>query len=112
MCPGPASKTYYDVPPALRNLPDLNVPGKFRAELSAAYSLVYHLKPHAIILSYLEDKPLPSYIDYEGYAKSAAFYDLPKSPAIDMLYTRADVVACRRLFTKGQLPQPKKDNDW
>ncbi len=109
VCPGPASVTYYEVPPALWSLPGLNFPGKFRAELSRAYSIAYHLKPHALILSYLEQKPIPSYIDHETYALNNSFYVHPKSPAIDMLYTRADVVACRRLFTRNQLPQPQTE---
>ncbi len=103
--PGPASRTYYEVPPILRSLPDLNVPGKFRAELSLAFSRVYHLKPHALVLSYIEHESILAYIDHETYALSSAFYSLPMSPAIALLYAKADVVASRRLFTNNPLPQ-------
>lgn len=109
--PGPASRTYYEVPPILRSQPDLNIPGEFRSELSSAFSLVYHLKPHAIALSYKEQRSLLDYIDYEAYALSSAHYVLthPRSPAIDQLYTMADVVANRRLAAKNQMPQMQVD---
>jgi hypothetical protein len=103
--PGPASHTYYEVPPVLRTSAELNVPGKLRAELSLAYSRTYHLKPHAIVLSYLERRPLLDYIDRHAYAMSACFYQAPRSPASDILNTKADVVACRRLFARCQLPE-------
>ncbi len=114
VCPGPATHTYYEVPPALRTCPELNVPAKFRAELSLAYSRTYHLLPHAIVLSYLEQKPLIEYIDRHAYAMSSAFYESPRSPASDILNTKADIVACRRLFAQSQLPQvrPKDTTDW
>lgn len=112
MLPGPAIRTYYEVPPVLRSNPDLNFPAHFRAELSKAYSTAYHLKPHAITLSYLEDKPIEHYIDYEVYALSNAYYQHPRSAAIDMFYTRADVVASRRLTLNSQLPRQNNDTDW
>lgn len=116
IAPGPASCTYYYVPPALRTTPELNVPAQFRSELSLAFSTAYHLKPHAVILAHIDQKPLVSYIDYETYALSLSFYQHPKSPAIDLLYSMADVVACRRLFNNNQLPQQQpqqNDNtDW
>jgi len=109
VCPGPALHTYYEVPPALRTTPELNVPAKLRAELSLAYSRTYHLKPHAIVLSYLEQRPLIDYIDRHAYALSACFYEAPRSPASDILNTKADIVACRRLHDRQQRPEPMPD---
>ncbi len=104
------------MPPILRTSPELNVPAEFRSELSLAFSVAYHLKPHAVIFAHIDQKPLASYIDYETYALSLSFYQHPKSPAIDLLYSMADVVASRRLFTNHQLPQnqpQRNDNtDW
>jgi hypothetical protein len=111
VCPGPASRTYYEVPPVLRTTAELNVPGELRAELSLAYSRTYHLKPHAIVLSYLEQRPLLDYIDRYAYALSACFYQAPRSPASDILNTKADIVACRRLFTRCQMPVFQSDSN-
>ncbi len=110
--PGPASRTYYEVPPYLRTSPELNLPGKFRAELSKAFSVAYHLKTHALILSYLEGRPLIDYVDHQSYALSQSFYQHPKSPVMDVMYTKADVVACRRLYQQNQRPLPKKETLW
>lgn len=110
--PGPASRTYYEVPPYLRTTPELNLPWKFRAELSMAFSTAYHLKPHALILSFLEGRPLVDYVDHHAYALSQSFYQHPRTPVIDVMYTKADVVACRRLYQRNQRPLPKKDTDW
>lgn len=105
VCPGPASHTFYEVPPSLRTRLELNVPGRFRAELSLAYSRTYHLKAHAIVLSYLEQRPLFDYIDRHAYALSQAFYETPRSAASDILNTKADIAACRRLHARDQLPR-------
>jgi len=112
VAPGPASATYYEVPPILQDRPGLNLPAKFRSELSLAFSKAYHFKPHALILSYLEGKCLSEYDDHDAYALSEAFYQYPRSPVIDALNTRADVVASRRLFNRNQLPQPNDNNSW
>jgi hypothetical protein len=106
IAPGPASRTYYDVPPALRNLPDLNLPAKFRAELSQAFSTVLHLKPHAVVLSHIEQRSLTDYLDHDNYALSQSHYSGIQSPVIDMLSTIADVTASQRLYASNQLPQP------
>ncbi len=110
--PGPASRTYYDVPPYPRQLPDLNYPAHFRAELSLAFSKAYHLKPHAIILSHLENRPIAYYFDAEAYALSSSYYTAPRSPGSDALNTKADIVACRRLFLQNQLPRQNDTQSW
>jgi len=110
--PGPATHTYYEVPPILRSLPGLNVPGKFRAELSMAFSKVYHLKPHALVLSYLEGRPLVDYFDEEAYALSHSYYQDPLTPSLDSLKTREAVKTCRRLFDKGQQPSLNDHTNW
>ncbi len=104
--PGPATVSYYEVPRELRHLPNLNFPGKFRFELSQAFSRVYHLLPHAIIISYLEGRPIGSYFDEEAYALSRSFYDDPHSPGSDALNTKAAILACRHLYALNQLPRP------
>ncbi len=111
IAPGPASQVYYGVPPTLRTTPELNVPPKLRAELSQAFSIVFHLKPHAVVLSHIEQRPLADYLDHETYALLQSFYSGGRSPVIDMLHTMAYVVANRWLYEQNQQPQPlTKDN--
>ncbi len=108
--PGPASRTYYQVPVSHRHLPDLNYPASFRSELSLAFSRAYLLQPHAIVLSYLENRPLAQYVDPHAYALADLCYTRPMSPATDMLATKERVAECRRLFRQNQLPTPCERN--
>ncbi len=103
--PGPATKSYYEVPPEYQTIPELRIPGKFRAELSMAFSKAYHLLPHALILSYLEGKPVGFYFDQEAYALSGSFYDANSTPGQDACLTRSSIIANRQLFSLNQLPK-------
>ncbi len=94
---GPASVMFYGVPQSYHHLPGLNLPPEFRAELSKAFSTVYHLKPHALVLSYLEQKPLYSYVDELAYALSDSYYTHPDTPRTDAIRTKKLVVGCRQL---------------
>jgi len=82
-----------------------------RAELSQAFSIVFHLKPHAVVLSHIEQRPLTDYLDHEAYALSQSFYPGTRSPVVDMLHTIADVVANRRMYEQNQMPQTKANGD-
>jgi hypothetical protein len=113
--PGPATKSYYEVPPVHQTTPELRIPGKFRSELSLAFSKAYHLLPHALILSYLEGKPVGLYFDQEAYTLSGSFYDDNCTPGHDACQTRASINASRKLFHLNQLPKeddPERENEW
>ncbi len=113
--PGPATRTYYEVPPEYQTSPELRLPGKFRAELSLAFSKAYHLMPHALVLSYIENRPVGLYCDQEAYALSGSFYDDPLTPGYDTCQTRSSVNASRQLFIQNQLPKesdPETKNEW
>jgi hypothetical protein len=105
--PGPASISYFEVPVSLRNTPGLNYPAKFRSELSLAFSRAYMLKPHAIMHSYLTQRPLCDFIDEDAYAYAHSLYSDPLTPVLDLLDTEEAVLQCRDLFRLNQLPSRK-----
>ncbi len=101
--PGPASKTFYCLPSHLAAVyPEANHPPELRSELSLAYSRVHLLKPHAIITSYLEGKPLSAYTDPEAVSAAALLYTLPTSPASDLSRSQAEVAAIWRQYYRDQ----------
>lgn len=106
---GPASVTFYHVPVSKRHLPDLNYPARFRSELSMAFSRAYLLKPHAVVLSYLENRPLASYVDRAEYDLADLYYTHPQSPATDMANTLTKVAECHRMFRHSGPPNARGD---
>ncbi len=107
--PGPASKTYYSFPPHLvSQYHEATVPSELRAELSLAYSLVHFLRPHAIILSLLEGKPLESYRDQTAVTLASNGYTLPRSPLLDLERTKAEIRYIWRRYYRDQGGQARK----
>ncbi len=107
--PGPASKTLYSLPPHLvSKYPEINHPAELRAELSLAYSRVHFLKPHAIVMSHLEDKPLSDYADGEAVNAASLLYTYPRSPIKDLLKTQAEVVSIWKQYHHIQNQQIRK----
>jgi hypothetical protein len=94
--PGPASKTFYGLPAHLTTLyPDADHPPELRSELSLAYSRVHLLKPHAIILSYLDQKPLKSYLDHDAINNASMLYQNPNTPFTDLQRSEREVASIR-----------------
>ena len=81
---GPASRVFYQVPDYLLLVDqDMDYPPQFRRELSRAFSLFYHLRPHAIVLSQVEQRPLSHYVDMDTYNRAALLYTDGSSPVLD-----------------------------
>ena len=81
---GPASEVYYRVPDyLLLTDQDMDYPASFRRELSAAFSSFYFLKPHAIIRSQVESRPLSDYVDRSAYDRATLLYNGNDTPIRD-----------------------------
>ena len=81
---GPASETFYRVSPDLLLVDQhMDFPASFRRELSAAFSLFYFVRPHAIILSATENRPLSDYLDLDAYDRATLLYQTNSSPVLD-----------------------------
>jgi hypothetical protein len=73
--PGPASVTFFEVESAERGLdPMLDYPASLRNELSLAHSDLFFFKPHALILSTIEDTDILEYFDINKYRQACAMY--------------------------------------
>jgi len=85
---GPASRVFYRVPryPTIQD-PDLDFPEHVRRGLSAAFSLVHFLQPHAIVHSRVEGRPLAHYVDCDGYRRASLLYSGSDSPISDHIRT-------------------------
>ncbi len=104
--PGPASKTYYSLPSNLGHQhSEAGMPPELRSELSLAYSFVHFLRPHAIILSLLEGRPLESYRDQASITLASNVYTLPNSPQLDLERTKAEVRDIWRRYYRDQSAQ-------
>ena len=81
---GPASQVFYTVPDYLLVVDqDMDYPAQFRRELSRAFSLAYFLRPHAIIFSQIEERPLADYHDSEAYRRASLLYTSSSGPVLD-----------------------------
>ena len=72
---GPASQVYYLMSTNLLHT-DLHVdyhPG-FRRELSEAFCHFHFLKPHSIVRSQVEERPLADYLDMDAYHRAVPLY--------------------------------------
>ncbi len=106
---GPASKTLYKLPAHLVDIyPEAAHPSELRAELSLAYSRVHFLQPHAIVRSFLEERPLSSYADPEAYRVASLLYVAPQSPSTDRLRTQTEVISIWRQFYRDQSNQIRR----
>lgn len=82
---GPASETYFSVSVADHGLdPALDYPKTFRNELSLAHSDLFFLKPHALVLSCLEDKDVLEYFDPLKYQAARRTYPNNTCPLEDL----------------------------
>ena len=83
--PGPASRTLYRVNHCDLVLdPDLGYTSSFQSELSQVHSDMFFLKPNALVLSALEEKPVLGYFDQSSYAKACQLYSGPIGPLEDL----------------------------
>jgi hypothetical protein len=65
---------YYEIPSEIRSLhPEVKHCPEIRAELSLEYSRAFLLKPHALLLSHQEQKPLEEYFDPEAISQASTF---------------------------------------
>ena len=83
--PGPASKTLYYVQPCNRMLdPDLDYPSNFQSELAVVHYDLYFLKPNALALSAIEQRPVLDYFDRRKYEQACQLYQGPGGPLKDL----------------------------
>ncbi len=82
--PGPASKTLFDVGQNRGLDPQLDYPSCFRNELSIAHSNLFFLKPHALVLSSIEDKDVLEYFDPIKYLQACEVYPNNTCPLDDL----------------------------
>ncbi len=75
LAPGPASHTFYHVARCDAGADrDLDFPVSFQSELSHAHSQLFFLRPHALALSVIENKPLLTYFDRDLYKSASLLY--------------------------------------
>jgi hypothetical protein len=82
---GPASETYFSV--SVDDLgidPALDYPKTFRNELSLAHSELFFLKPHALVLSCIEDRDVLEYFDPVKYQTACLTYPNNTCPLADL----------------------------
>jgi len=82
--PGPASATYFDINRLHGLDPKLDYPSSFRNELSLAHSDLFFLKPHALIMSSLEDKDPLEYFDPVKFRQAREVYPANTCPLDDL----------------------------
>ncbi len=80
---GPASRVFYDYGLDLADPNMVCQPG-LRLQLSKAVSHLFFLRPHALILSHIESKPLSDYYSSELYDRAQLLYFGGSSPGQDL----------------------------
>jgi hypothetical protein len=73
--------------------------------MSLAFSTAYLLKPHAVVHSYITQRPLADFIDPDAYAYADPLYPDNQTPVQDLMDTEEAVRQCRDLFRRNQLPR-------
>ncbi len=81
---GPATHKFYDHKLTITN-PSMVCERGLRSKLSSAVSYLYFLKPHALILSQIESKPLTDYFDPQAYHQAQLLYFGGSTPGKDLL---------------------------
>ena len=82
---GPARETFFSVPVENQGLDQaLDYPKSFRNELSLAHSDLFFLKPHALVLSALEDRDALEYFDPIKYQQACLTYPNNTCPLDDL----------------------------
>jgi hypothetical protein len=82
---GPASVTFFRVAPGTQGLdPVLDYPTSLRNELSLAHSDLFFFKPHALILSTMEDRDILDYFDNAKYQRACQVYPNNTCPLDDL----------------------------
>ncbi len=92
---GPAVAKYYDEGIVLPDLGMVCEPG-LRYKISKAASHLFFLKPHSIILSQIESKPLSAYYDASAYRDAALLYFGGSNPGRDLLECKEVIASLRR----------------
>ena len=83
--PGPACVTFFKVDPNDQGLdPVLDYPASLRNELSLAHSDLFFFKPHALILSTIEDRDILEYFNIDKYRQACAMYPNNTCPLDDL----------------------------
>ena len=83
--PGPASATFFKVSPNDQGLdPVLDYPSTLRNELSLAHSDLFFFKPHALVLSAIEDRDILDYFDPVKYQLACQMYPNNTCPLDDL----------------------------
>ncbi len=92
--PGPASRTLYDLGIVLPD-PEMVCRDGLRLEISQAVSHLFFLKPHALILSHIESRPLSDYFSREAYDRANMLYISGSSPGLDLVNCQRTVLNLR-----------------
>jgi hypothetical protein len=82
--PGPASATFFSIDHLQGLDPKLDYPPSFRNELSLAHSELFFLRPHALVMSSLEDKDALEYFDPKKYQQACDVYPNNACPLDDL----------------------------
>ncbi len=83
--PGPASITFFRVEQSDQGLdPVLDYPSSLRNELSLAHSELFFFKPHALVLSLIEDRDILDYFDPVKYQRACQIYPNNTCPLDDL----------------------------
>ncbi len=82
--PGPASRTLYDVGFVLPD-PEMICQDGLRLKISQAVSHLFFLKPHALILSHIESRPLSDYFSRTAYDRAQLLYFGGSSPGVNLV---------------------------
>ncbi len=82
---GPASISYFSVRPSDLGLdPVLDYPASLRNELSLAHSDLFFFKPHALLMSTIEDRDVLDFFDHEKYQQACQMYPNNTCPLDDL----------------------------
>ncbi len=93
---GPASAKYYDDRITLSD-PAMVCPAGLRSRLSQAVSHLYFLRPHALILSQIEGRPLSDYHNRRAYRQASLLYFGGSTPGHDLRECLNDIELQRRI---------------
>jgi len=93
---GPASIKFYDAGMVITD-PSMVCPAGLRLRLSQAVSHLYFLRPHALILSQIEGRPLSDYHNSRAYKQATLLYFGGSTPGQDLRECLQDIEFQRRI---------------
>ncbi len=101
---GPASRTFYpDLPPSDRNV---ETSGRFRSELSSAFSHTFLLRPHAIVSSYFDERSIWDYRDQSIIDQFSRLYPSTFTPLMDLRRSTRSVYNARLVYQQTHTLRP------